>query len=207
MARYTARLTASIKYWYEETDRSVEAIAAEFDVSARNIQRLAVSENWIKRKDRKRRPRVVPIAAQLLEEAEGLAAQAPKAAATEKPGPHLRADDSGECRDGPEQQSASTVDLLEARVRQEIEALDEDRGARRGFRVADAERCARTLTTVTQTLHEVQRLRSAHAPTAEQMPDGYGPQDMDAFRDDLARRIDLFIASRTEREETGQETG
>ena len=77
MALYTAQLTADIKYWYEETDRPIDAIAHDFDVCSRNIQRMAVTGNWKRRRDRKRKPRDVPAANLLLEEAMGLALVSP----------------------------------------------------------------------------------------------------------------------------------
>jgi transposase-like protein len=61
---------------------------------------------------------------------------------------------------------------------------------------ADAERCARTLATLTQTLHALARLRSGLAPDSELSNDDM-PRDIDEFRRELARRIRAFVQSRT----------
>jgi hypothetical protein len=60
---------------------------------------------------------------------------------------------------------------------------------------SDAERTARTLGSLTDTLHKLQRMSCA-IPQAADYDDM--PTDIDAFRIDLARRIDAFVASRTE---------
>jgi hypothetical protein len=217
MARYTAKLLAAIKHAYEETDRPVDLIATDFDVSSRNIQRLVVTEKWNSRRVRKHKPRDVPVALELLAQAQALAqschsreggnpviAEA-KSEAQGLLGPRLRGDDTGE-RSETEVLAPplSTADLLEARVRQEIEALGDGGGARHGFRIADAERRARTLATLTQTLHALQRLRDGTEPGAEAHYDDDMPVDMDAFRLDLARRIDAFMKSRPEDDEAAE---
>jgi hypothetical protein len=61
---------------------------------------------------------------------------------------------------------------------------------------ADAERCARTLATLTQTLHALARLRGGLAPD-QGLPDDDMPRDIDEFRRELARRICAFVESRT----------
>jgi hypothetical protein len=62
---------------------------------------------------------------------------------------------------------------------------------------ADAERTARTLESLTRTLREAQRLRGAATNPAGLDADDM-PRDIDEFRLDLARRIDAFVASRTD---------
>jgi hypothetical protein len=66
---------------------------------------------------------------------------------------------------------------------------------------ADAERSARTLSVLTQTLQNLQRLRAATASPQSHIgsnDDDDMPADLDEFRRDLARRIDAFVASRTD---------
>jgi hypothetical protein len=60
----------------------------------------------------------------------------------------------------------------------------------------DAARTARTLSSLTETLHKLQRLACA-MPQAGHDNDDF-PADPDEFRNELARRIDAFVASRTE---------
>ena len=61
-----------------------------------------------------------------------------------------------------------------------------------------SERSARTLAILTQTLHALQRLRAGSLPEQETPHDDDMPRDIDEFRRDLARRIDAFVASRTD---------
>jgi len=200
MARYTEKLTATIKYWYEETDRPIESIATEFDVSARNIQRLAVIENWDKRKDRKRKPRDVPAANLLLEQAMGLAARSLERPPTPNPSPPLASlVEGGEL---------SAAERLEALVLKQIEAVEQGGTARPGRRTtaAAADRRARTLATLTQTLHTLQRLRAGEHESGNDDFDDR-PRDIDEFRRDLARRIEAFVASRTDGGDAGEDAG
>ena len=67
------------------------------------------------------------------------------------------------------------------------------------LRPMDAERTARTLSILTQTLHALTRLRGGAAPDSGSHDDDHDmPRDIDEFRRDLARRIDAFVASRTD---------
>jgi hypothetical protein len=58
-----------------------------------------------------------------------------------------------------------------------------------------AERTARTLSTLTDTLQKLQRLQCAVPANG---PDYDMPADIDAFRDELARQIEEFVASRSD---------
>ena len=58
-----------------------------------------------------------------------------------------------------------------------------------------AERTARTLSTLTDTLQKLQHLQCAIPASGS---DYDMPADIDEFRRDLARRIDAFVASRTD---------
>jgi hypothetical protein len=66
-----------------------------------------------------------------------------------------------------------------------------------------ARETVRTLSMLTQTLQLIQRLRASAALAAQnntkdnRHDDDDLPADIDAFRDELARRIDAFVASRT----------
>jgi hypothetical protein len=74
-------------------------------------------------------------------------------------------------------------------------------------RPLDAERTARTLSSLTDTLQKLQRLRASAAlsekPIARNDDDDDMPADIDEFRIDLARRIDAFVASRTKPSDAG----
>lgn len=62
----------------------------------------------------------------------------------------------------------------------------------------DAERTARTLSNLTETLHKLQRLECT-LPETERKDDDDMPADIDEFRNELARRIRAFVESRAER--------
>jgi len=66
----------------------------------------------------------------------------------------------------------------------------------------DAQRTASALATHLQTLKELQR-RQTESLHAGLNDDDDFPTDIDAFRDELARRIDAFIASRADEEDAG----
>jgi hypothetical protein len=75
---------------------------------------------------------------------------------------------------------------------------------------ADAERSARTLAILTQTLQNLQRLRAGQDSLGPPDDDDDDmPADLDEFRYELARRIDAFVASRTDERdaEPGDEAG
>lgn len=73
MARYTQKLVGALRQRYENTNQSMHSIAAEFDIGTTTLRRLVNSEGWSKRS---KRPRGLPVAMQLLEEAKALAANA-----------------------------------------------------------------------------------------------------------------------------------
>ena len=93
---------------------------------------------------------------------------------------------------------ASAIDRIERLVEQELAAEEAGR-AELGLlprAPGEAERCARTLAILTRTLHALAQLRGGatqHGPHH----DDDNPADIDEFRRDLARRIDAFVASRT----------
>jgi hypothetical protein len=58
------------------------------------------------------------------------------------------------------------------------------------------ERAGRTLTSLTRTLRELHELLSQHQPRATYDDDL--PEDADAIRNELVRRIEAFLASRTD---------
>jgi len=64
------------------------------------------------------------------------------------------------------------------------------------------ERAVRTLASLTRTLRELNELLSQHQPRATY--DNDMPEDADAIRNELARRIEAFLASRVD-EESGMQ--
>ena len=78
-----------------------------------------------------------------------------------------------------------------------VESLQERLKNEPHSRVA-AERTARTLSTLTDTLQKLQR-RQCTLPETERKDDDDMPADIDEFRNELARRIRAFVESRAER--------
>ena len=100
---------------------------------------------------------------------------------------------------------AATVERLERAVRNELAAVEAMRAAL-GLvpqKPIDAERTARTLGVLTQTLQHLQRLRAGEtlaANSANGVMTDYDdmPADIDEFREALAKRIESFMESRTD---------
>jgi hypothetical protein len=90
----------------------------------------------------------------------------------------------------------SPVERLEALVVKELEAEEAARAelATRPRARHEAERCARTLSVLTQTLKTLQGMHTNGGTGGYAYDDM--PQDMDAFRNNLARRIEAFMESR-----------
>jgi hypothetical protein len=182
MPSYTAEVVASARHDYENTDKTLARIALDHEVSERTINRWRDRDGWMRRSDRVHE---LPVAMRALQEVTTLL--------TVRDPPS---------REQPEQAEApsavSAIERVERLVAQEL-AAEEAARSRLGSLArtpADAERCARTLSTLTQTLHALARLRGGLAPDPETKHDAM-PHDIDDFRNELARRIHAFVQSRT----------
>jgi hypothetical protein len=166
---------------YEETDEPQDSIAADFGVHRKTLDRLAKNQGWRLRKDRARRD--LPPDLRLLTEAERA----------------VRAEVEGEAG-ASAPASPSIADRLERAVERELAAVEIMRATLgpEPQPPADAERTARTLERLTDTLFKVRRLRLPEAQTAGQYDDTDMPRDIDEFRRKLARRIEAFVRSRTD---------
>jgi hypothetical protein len=89
----------------------------------------------------------------------------------------------------------ATILRLRRAVLEELRAVEAMR-AKLKRNPADAERTARTLSSLTETLQKLQRLQCT-LPETELKDDDDMPADIDEFRDELARRINAFVDSRT----------
>jgi hypothetical protein len=201
MALHTDTLVVAVQDRYENTDQPLDAIGAEFGISGRTVSRMANEHGWKKRSERVRN---LPTAMQLLEEAKGLATNSQEAPPKPEETPTLTLPLSGGG-------NLSAKDRLEALVIQQIEAEEIKRSLYAGKRRAKTtdDRCARTLATLTQTLHTLQRLRAGENPEHESGNDDFDdrPRDINEFRRDLARRIEAFVASRTDGGDAGGDAG
>jgi hypothetical protein len=188
MAQYTPAFMASVQHDVEKTELPLHAIAKKHEISKRTLHLWIEKENWTKRSEKLRE---LPPAARLLHQATAMLA--------ERKAPGTATETSGANTTDANSPPLSAIDRLERLVEQELTAEEAVRAQLGPLprNVADAERTARTLSTLTQTLHALQRLRSGTTPDLDDDDDM--PRDIDAFRRDLARRIDAFVASRTER--------
>jgi hypothetical protein len=179
---------------YEDTDDLQTAIAAELDIDRASLNRLAKKLGWKLRKDRP--PRDLSPAVRLAIEAEH-AIRAKLETEAEPPASAATAVE-------PEQEKAnadapalpSMAERLERAVDRELRAVELMRAVGGPQSSADAERTARTLASLTETLHRVRRLRTPETP-ATRSDDFDIPTDIDEFRRVLAQRIRNFVRSRT----------
>jgi hypothetical protein len=219
MAHYTPEFMASLKHDVEGTGLSLQAIATKHGISKRTLHRMIDRGGWRKRSERLHD---LPAAARLLGEATALLTESAKGEdkrepPTADPSPPFAArmgdgEDQG-CeisRSSPPLAPGSTpsaIERLERLVEKELTAEEAVRAQLGPLprNAADAERTARTLSTLTQTLHALQRLRGGLA--AETQHDDDIPRDINEFRRELARRIEAFVASRTDGADAGSDPG
>ncbi len=182
---YTPELLAKARYDFEHTDRSRESIAFDLGMARSTLGNMARREGWERFVPP---PRGLPPAVRLRREAEKLETAAEKAL---EPVENLQSAMPG---------VGDTVERLYRAVLAELAAVENLRAQlkREPQGTQDAERTARTLSSLTETLQKLQRLKCAVPNTGSQDDDL--PADIDEFRDELARRIEAFVASRTEAE-------
>jgi transposase-like protein len=195
-----------IRYEYEHTDKPVDDICLDHGVSPSTLRERMRRWRWTRRRQpisaEGPPPMPMPIAraAPLAPFVAPAGASAPLQAAvvasesaTEVPAPLTAI--SGEVPPDP----ALIVTRLQgavARVLPAIEATVEKLAAG-PMSPREMERAARTLTSLTRTLRELNGLLSQHQARPACDCDCDMPEDIDAFRIDLARRIDAFVASET----------
>lgn len=227
MARYTPEFLAALQHRYEKTDQPMRSLAAEFEIGISTLSSLVEKQGWAKRSQRQRdcpptlrnvlaQAEALAVEASTLPPRSGRADRRASADASRggrsnqsppegppDPSPPLAALAGGGepavlVAEG--QPALSPAERLEALVVKEIAAEEtmraelETRPRARG----ESERCARTLSILTQTLQTLQRLPGSQGSGTRVCDcDDDMPEDMDAFRDELARRIRAFVASRT----------
>jgi hypothetical protein len=169
----------------------VRTIADDVGTSRDKLYKIAKAERWQLRKDRP--PRGLSEALKLdLEatEAENKVSEASQAEASQADA--SEAEDGGGNPDIPPNPN-SIAARLEAAVEKQLRKVESLRGdsAPRGKRSIEAERVARTLATLTETLFKVRRLRQPGNISGSN--DDNLPADPDAFRLALAERIEAFV--------------
>ena len=210
---YTPELLANGRQRYERTDEQIAAIAADFQIHPGSLRRLARRLGWVRYN---MTPRDLPAAARLLAQAQELEAlpMPPRGGIADPYKPHAPVplipdpDASPPLAGGGKRRPATdeeahgfdvtVIARLERQVMEELATVEAMRAQLKGLprRPRAAETTARTLTILTDTLQRLQRLRCV-VPQTGQTDDDF-PTDLDEFRDELARRIDAFVASRTD---------
>jgi hypothetical protein len=201
----TPEAWAQVRHEYEHTDKPVDDICADHGISPGTLRDRMRRWNWTRR-----RP---PIAAEgppplpAIEPALpfvpappiGIVPPEPAAVPREGtaglPAPHAAPSDEvpGD--------SAVIVPRLQvsvARVLPAIEAIVAKLAAG-PMPPREMERAVRTLSSLTRTLRELNELLSQHQQrdASARICDCDMPEDIDEFRNELARRIEAFVASRT----------
>lgn len=209
MARYSPELLTALRYRYEQTDQPMNALAAEFEIGVTTLQTLARKNGWTPRSQRLRH---CPPAMLLPEVVETLVANPPEQE-EQTPTPALPLSGGGSeiavalgaavsppISPVPGAPALSKAERLEALVEKEI-AAEEATRAVLGIRPRsrnEAERCARTISKLTQALQTLQKLRGGDRTATREHDES--PPDMDALREELARRLNGLIESQIGRD-------
>ena len=218
----TSEAWAQIRYDYEHTDRPVEDICAEHDISSGTLRDRMRRWGWTRRRAPIPRegpppapaPQIDPAAPPLPtgQESDTVApslAAAPRietAAPCLVAVPHLAAGgDAGTPGEPDDRAIVPRLQRAVARVLPAIETIVAKLGAEPAH-PREIERAARALAALTRILRELNNLLSQRQAAAADDPAADdSPEDIDAFRLDLARRIDAFVASRTGEDNGGAE--
>jgi hypothetical protein len=189
--KFSPELEARGRYLFEETNASIADIAFELGIHKGTVPIVAKRRNW---KRYVPPPHDVPPATRILVEADGLERRREAVQSGSDGEPALPAQPDGASGES----ESDLVARLRRAVLNELTVIESLRNRLKSepqSRVA-AERTARTLSTLTDTLQKLQRLQCAVPANG---PDYDMPVDIDEFRRELARRIRIFVESRTER--------
>jgi hypothetical protein len=192
--QFTPELIENGRYRYEETDEHVHLIAQDFGVSDGHFYKLIERWGWRKREDRPPRG-LAPEQRLLAAASQAVEAQAVTTRGIEKVAENQEAVDLP--GDLPTPDRGSIVERLERAIEKELAAVEimRDRYGPLPQPPTDAERTARTLSSLTETLFKVRRLRAMGTPVPAVIDDIDLPSDIDEFRHALARRIEAFVRS------------
>lgn len=207
--RYTPELLADVRRRFEDTTEPIPSLAADLGVEPESLHRIARRRGWVRHVPAPARD--IPQALRILREAQALDAGDASAAPEVSPAAASLGGSAEAAAPGPEQERAatpaspkpSTIDRLERAVLAELATIEAMRTTLGTLpqKSANAARTVRTLSLLTQTLQHLQRLRAGQALQARTGLNDHDddmPRDIEQFRRDLARRIDAFVASRTD---------
>ena len=231
---FTPELKANVRRRYEETDESMDSLAADLKVHPRTLRDYVHEWGWTPRSQRP--PRDLSPLMRDLGEAQGLLAELSarkddtRVIARSSQGDEAIQSGDAEQEEGaegwiaslpaapatcndassppspppltasPEQRTLDLIDRLQNQVDQTLTTVERMQAQHdpRLHRPAESEQLSRTLELLTRTLKDVVQLRFAASSQATTNDDDDFPRDIDEFRRELARRIDAFVASRTE---------
>jgi len=220
---FTPELLADGRHRYEHTDETITSIAFDFGVHKSTLTRLATREGWVRYV---RPPRDLPQAKKIRISVEALAQgqgagtkpqtsleEIPtRLASTESRLGDLPFSKGGEEREAAaeEEQLPSPAELVRHLYREAFEQFRALRAMREQFAYQtqsqrDIDKITRSLATLTDTLRKLLPMQSANSQSETAYDDM--PLDIDEFRNELARRIRAFVASRSGRGDAGGDAG
>jgi hypothetical protein len=169
----TPEAWAQIRHEYENTRRSIEDICLAYGISANTLRRRVKAWGWTMRQP--------PVS----DQGPPMRAEPDAAADDAEPSPHIA--------EPPDPQPASErLQGAAARVIRAIETTSA-RLTAKPTQLRETEMAARALGSLTRTLRELNDLLERHPVKA--VDDDPPPEDMDEFRNELARRIENFVAA------------
>lgn len=184
--RMSAELQAHVRRLYEESDQPICQIALDVGVDESVIRRMGPREGWVRFVAP---PRDLPPVAKLLAQVEEM-----EKALARPPNPDSSPPRAALVGGGEKDNIARFTQVVMAH-------LDEFEAMRRDGRLLPAHHLAtaRAISILTEAFNRLARLRAALPGTIDDdSVSADMPADLDAFREELAQRIEKFIASRTD---------
>jgi hypothetical protein len=185
---YTPEFLAYARQRFEQTEDSLVDIGQDLGISSESVRLLGKRENW---KRYVRPPHGLPPAVKLAVQAETPDQQPREQFGPQGDGAAVLPQAEGEGGIPP---LADTIAQLHRAVLDELAAIETLRTHSRS--AGGSARTARTLANLTETLQKLQRMQPTPANTGPVNADM--PADIDEFRNELARRIDVFVMQRTD---------
>lgn len=217
---FTPRMTDHIRHRYEDVGDSPEVISRSVGVAKATIQRLIKEQQWTRAGQG---PRDLSRAEQLAMQARALARGLPPPERGRPPSearregvndasfeetPFRTAAPSDLPLVGGGKEGAQPVDI-EREIERLLRLVSDEVGVYENLRATlknepqpqrEALKTAHNIASLTSTLDDLRRMRAANKEPLHHDADDDLPADIDAFRAELARRIEAFMESRTDDE-------
>jgi len=191
--KYAPDLIKDCRRRYEETPETNVSIARDYGIDECTVRRLADDYGWIKFDSQRIG---LPPDVKLLRRVQALAADGGL-----RPPQQNEGEDAGGGKDDAQthgEASAAPIASAIAEVQEQLGELTARRKCKPQTS-ADAQRSAHTIANLTATLRTLRVLQDrAQQGTSHDDNDDHSPADIDEFRNELARRIDAFVASRAD---------